>query len=322
MSVEFREATYLWLLIPVAVVAVVQLWMRAVRLRTRRRFTSDAMLDWVAPRRPGLRTGIVAVGLVAALGLVAMAAARPARAVEIPYDLSTVIVALDTSASMGARDVAPNRMSAAQAAALQFVKRLPTQLRVGYVTFSDSASLEVAPTEDRARIRSAIERTDLQNGTAIGEGIFKSLDAIALGMGLEPVRPGANEIYYRLDGSAIVLLSDGKTNAGRSNESATQAAKSARVPVSTIAFGTPEGTLNGDAVPVNIPALRSIADSTKGKFFEAKSALELQGVYREIQSRIAFRTEYRDVTGWFVAMALAVMLLTALGSLLWFARMP
>ncbi len=322
MSVEFRAAGYLWLLVPVVMVAIAQLWMRTVRARTRRRFATDELLAWVTPRRAGVRTGIVAVGLVSALGFVAMAAARPARAVEIPYDLSTVIVALDTSASMGAKDVTPNRMRAAQAAALQFVKGLPSQLRVGYVTFSDSASLEVAPTTDRARVRGAIEGTDLQNGTAIGEGIFKSLDAIALGMGLEPVRPGATEIYYRLTGSAVVLLSDGKTNAGRSNESATQAAKTARVPVSTIAFGTPEGTLNGDAVPVNIPALRSIADSTRGKFFEAKSALELQGVYREIQSRIAFRTEYRDVTGWFLTIAIVLVMLTALGSLLWFSRMP
>jgi Ca-activated chloride channel family protein len=294
--------------------------------RTRRRaastFASSEMQRWLVPTEARRRRLVVGGGLVAVIVLLTLGAARPSRAVDVPFELSSVIVSLDVSRSMAARDVVPNRIDAAKAAARDFVLSLPPNLRVGYVTFSDSASVDMAPTHDREAVISAIERTRLGNGTAIGEGIFSSLDAITIGFGLSTPAAG-NEFYERLDGSAVVLLSDGRTNSGRPNRAATVAAARARVPVSTIAFGTPEGKLpSGEAVPVDREALREIAERTTGRYFEATSARQLADVYSNLQSRIGHRTEFRDISIWFVDAAIVLAVLCALLSLYWFARLP
>jgi Ca-activated chloride channel homolog len=284
-------------------------------------FARTEMRPWVMPVPGSTRGVIVGAGLVVVVVLLSVGAARPNRIVDVPIDVTAVIVTIDASRSMSATDIAPNRLDAAKAAARVFVRNLPAQLRAGYVTFSDSASVRVAPTADRDAVISAIDRTDVEQGTAIGEGIFKSLDAIATSFGLLPQQSDDND-YPRLSGSAIVILSDGKSESGRSPRSAARAAAAAGVPVSTIAFGTESGTLGGrEAVPVDKDALREIADETRGRFFEATSEEELGAVYAEIETRVAYRSVQREISMWFVGAAVVVALLTALLSLAWFSRL-
>jgi Ca-activated chloride channel family protein len=102
----------------------------------------------------------------------------------------------------------------------------------------------------------------------------------------------------------------------------------AKVPVSTIAFGTPEGTITlpSERAPIAVPAdreaLAGIAQASDGQAYDAESTAELKEVYRGIGSSVGYVEETRSVMAWFVGFALLAALLAAAGSLLWFQRLP
>ncbi|MEV4474348.1 VWA domain-containing protein [Nonomuraea salmonea] len=307
---------WLLLLVPVALLAVTYAVM-ALRSRTSYavRFANYDLLDKVAPRRPGWRRHVPAAALLLMFALLVIGFARPTAEVRVPRERATIMVAFDVSASMGATDVAPNRFEAAKAAATQFVQGLPERFNLGLVSFSGSASVAVPPTTDRQAVLYALERLGTDSGTAIGEAVFTSLEAIAA-LDTEEEAPPAH----------IVLLSDGSSTTGRTVSDAATEASSRGVPVTTIAYGTADGviSLSGRDVPVPVdgPALRSLAESAGGGFYEAASGDELQAVYEDIGTSVGYRTERQEVWQWFVAAGLIFGLMAAVTSLLWFSRLP
>lgn len=318
----FLSPGRLWLL--AAIVALAALYI-VVQVRGRRRyevrFTNVALLDTVAPRRPAWRRHVPAAAFV--LGLVGMvlAFARPARDERVPRERATIMMAIDTSLSMQADDVPPSRIDAAKDAAESFLESLPSTINLGLVTFDGAARVEVAPTTDRTVVQRAIERLELNEGTAIGEAIFAALHALDQA----PDAPDGSPVPGR-----VVVMSDGETTVGRPDALAAQAAAEAKVPVSTIAFGTELGevTVNAEtgpttvSVPVDEAALEDIATVTGGKAYTAATEEELAGVYRDIGSSVGYVTEHREIGTWFVGAAIAALLVTAALSLLWFARLP
>lgn len=305
----------LWLLLLVPALVAVYVALEFRRRRSAVRFTNLALLESVAPRRPAWRRHLPAAAFALMLASLVTAFARPTGLVRVPRERATVIVAIDTSISMMAEDVEPSRFVAAKQAASRFVDRLPERFNVGLVSFSGSAQVVVPPTTEHAGVTRAVDRLTLGPRTAIGEAIFASLDSVAL----LPAGPGAPP-------ARIVLLSDGETTAGRSNAEASEAARAAGVPVSTIAFGTDEGTVTvGDRqvpVPANREALSEIAEDTGGSFFEAASGKELREVYEDIGSSVGYTNERREVTSWFVGLGIVLAALSAAGSMLWSSRLP
>ena len=314
---SFLAGHRLLLLLAVAGLAGVYVALQFRRRQYAVRFTNLALLESVAPRRPGWRRHLPAAAFLLMLASLVTAFARPTGVVKVPKERATVVVAIDTSISMTATDVEPTRYSAAKQAADRFVDRLPDRFNVGLVSFSGTAQVLVAPTTAHADVRQAIDRLSLGPRTAIGEAIIASLDSLAA----LPDSPGEDRPPAR-----IVLLSDGETTTGRSNAEASEAARDAGVPVSTIAFGTDSGTVTvGDRlvrVPANRPALREIAEQTGGSFFEATSGEELRKVYEDIGSSVGFTEERREVASWFVGLGLVLAALAAAGSLLWSSRLP
>lgn len=315
---SFFAPDRLWLLLAVAGLAA--LYVLAFRRRRRRyglRFSNLALLDKVAPRGPGWRRHLPAVAFVAMLSVLVLGFARPAAATKVPRERATVLIALDVSNSMAATDVEPNRLEAAKAAALAFVGRLPARFNVGLVAFDGAASLLVAPTTDHQAINTGINSLQTGPATAIGEAVFSSLEAIAT----FDAQAGTNPPPSR-----IVLLSDGANTAGRSPDQAAEAALAAHVAVSTIAYGTPEGTVevNGQLIPVPVdgPALERLAKTTRGAYYEAASGKELQKVYQDIGSSVGFRTIRREVSVWFIGFGLLAAFGTAVASLTWSSRLP
>ena len=323
LAFSFLAPGRLWLLLVIAVAAAcVVAWERR-RRRDLDSFAAPEMFGWLAPRRPGWRYAGALVGLLLALTMVVVASARPARSVEVPVKVATVVVAVDKSTSMGADDVGPNRITAAQNAAVQFIQDLPRYFRVGVVLFAGTVDVDVAPSTDRTLALNAIRRAQLTDGTAIGEAIFTSLDALTQDSGLTTRGTARDPKYPQLPHSAVVLLSDGSTNSGRPDSRAAAAAHTAGVPVSTIAFGTDHGVIDGQtAVPVDNETLGAIAQRTGGQFFRAENRPELTSVFDSLGFRLAYRTEAKPVTEWFVAAALVLALVTAVLSLAWFARLP
>lgn len=290
------------------------------------RFATTDLLASVAPKRPGWRRHLAAIATLLALVLFVIAFARPAQERKVPRERSTVILALDVSISMQATDVDPSRIAAAKAAATSFVRTAPANVQIGLVHFSGSATVSVAPTFDRAPLERAIQNLELGSGTAIGEAIFASLDSLKTAEVI-PREPTAKPNKAQAP-ARIVLMSDGQTNGGRPNDDAADAAESAGIPVTTIAFGTPEGTIinpnNGSSVnvPVDGEALEKIADQTGGKYFEAASSSALKTIYENIGRQVGIEIKKLDMSSWFVGFGLLFAFLAGLFSLIWFQRLP
>jgi Ca-activated chloride channel family protein len=311
----------LWLLALFAVAALVGLY---VLLQLRRkayaaRFTNVALLGSIVPKRPGWRRhlafGVVALGLTALV----LSLAAPSAEARVPRERATVVMAVDVSLSMQARDIEPTRFQAMQSAATQFVHVLPARINLGLVSFAGTATTLVPPTTDRAQVTGAIKGLDLAESTAIGDAVFASLTAI------ETFQASLDAPADKLPPARIVLLSDGYNTVGREASQAIGAARAAGVPVSTIAFGTDYGTLDleGETVPVPVDraTLKDIADQTGGSYSEAASASELEQVYADLGSQIGYTTEPKDVSAWFVRAGVLLALVGAALSLLWTSRL-
>jgi len=314
---SFLSPWFLLLLLPVVALAVAALILRRRRERYAVRFAALPLLDKVAPERPAWRRHVTGGLALLSLLLLATAAARPEMDLRVPRERATVVVAIDTSVSMQASDVAPNRMQAATEAAQRFIDELPDEVNVGLVAFAGSASVLSAPTTDHEGAKQALTGLRMAERTAIGEAVFTSLDQVAGLMGAT----GEGQVPAR-----IVLLSDGTNTAGRTPEEAAAAATQARVPVSTIAYGTPDGVINGEdgsqvSVPVDEQALARLAEQTGGTAYTAASSDELRTVYDDIGSLIGWRTEAREVTAYLAALAFLLLLTAAALSLRWFARL-
>src|SRR5947207_2209274 len=201
-DVSYAEPIRLWFLLGVIALAAIYIVLQWRRQQYAVRFTNMALLDAVAPKRPGWRRHAAAIAFLIAIATLVIAFAKPTHDEKIPRERATVIVAIDTSLSMEANDITPTRIDAVKSAATSFVNQLPAKINLGVVSFDGNARLIVAPTTDRAKARTAISKLGLNEGTAIGEAIFTSLDAIKQTV---TVDDSGQKIPAR-----IVLMSDGK----------------------------------------------------------------------------------------------------------------
>jgi Ca-activated chloride channel family protein len=320
---SFESPARLALIIAPIVLLIAYLVVMRNRQKYALRFTSVDLLASVAPRRPGWQRHIAAALLLAALAFMVVGFAEPTRDVRVPRKSANIIIALDTSTSMIATDVAPTRLGAAQAAAKQFLESLPPGLKVGLLTFDRTARINVAPTDDRATTAAAIDSLTTAGGTATGEAIYLALDSInAAPKGPDGKPPAA----------AVVLLSDGTPTIGRGGEDpretlagATAAAKEADIRVDTIAFGTPGGIVEIGGEQVSVPAdpeaMAAIAEGSGGKSFTAENVTELRSVYDQIRRAVGYETEPRDMTVFFIGVALVTAVLAAGAALVWSQRL-
>ena len=286
------------------------------------RWGTPALLPNVIDRAPGrLRHLPLAILLVALTALV-VGVARPHATVSVRREEATVLLAIDVSRSMGATDVKPTRLAAAQLAAYAFIAKVPEKYRIGVVAFASNATVAVAPTTDRELVRAAIGSLETGEGTAIGDAVVLSA---SLGRRLR-TSDGA------VPPTSVLLISDGARDGGRTApQVAARRARALHVPVYTVALGTSNGvvqhTLPGGyreviRVPPAPATLRMIARTTGGEFFTALDDQRLRKIYEELGSRLGHRKEDREVTDVFAGGSALLLFVGGALSAFWFRRVP
>lgn len=277
-----------------------------------------------------------------ALTFMLVALARPVALVRTPRQEGTIILALDSSLSMRAEDLLPNRFEAARTAAKSFIEKRAGGADIGIVAFAGSASVVQMPTTKKSELDSAINTLFLQRGTAIGEGILTSLDAIALTdrdgpapnvntdpdaereLLLQPV-PGGTYIP-----AIVVLLTDGQNRNGIDPMVASQMAAERGVRVYTVGIGTRDGGIipggfgggatfgnNGFRQELDEDALRAIADETGGEYFYAANSTDLEKIYDNLGLNLVLKLEKVELTVWLTAAATIFLLGAVALSILW-----
>jgi Ca-activated chloride channel homolog len=304
-------AAPLFLLGLLAVPAGVALHLLAQRRRRRFavRFPGARVAAVAAPAEARWRRHVPSALLALAVAGLVLALARPETTVAVPVEQASVVLVTDTSRSMTATDVAPDRLDAARSAAERFLDEAPEELRVGAVSFSDTAHVLQPPTTEHEQVRAALAGLTADGGTATGDGLAAALQALDTGARRPP--------------AAVVLLSDGKQTAGRDAVAVAQEAGRLRVPVYTVALGTPDGVVDGNLrVPPDPEALRQIAATSGGQAFEASDGDQLAAVYERLGSQLGTRKETREITAAFAAGGLLLLGGALAGSVRRFGRLP
>lgn len=318
MSLEFLLPNRLWwLLVPIGLAGLYALLlMRQPALNSRGR---GSRLRMVLPTDKAWKRHLAVATAVLSMVALVVAYAKPKDFTEVPRDRATVVLAIDVSRSMMAEDIAPNRMEAAQKAAKDFLQMLPPRFNVSLVAFAGTSSIVVPPTTDRGAVSRAIDNLQMAPSTAIGDGIYSSLNALKL-VPPDPDHPDETAP------AAVVLLSDGATNSGRPSAQAARDAKKQNVPVYTIAYGTSTGYIEEKGlrqpVPVNHRELEVVARESGGEKLSAASEQELQKAYESIARSIGYEKVFVEVTERYVGFGLLFAVAAALSLMSLAARWP
>jgi Ca-activated chloride channel homolog len=347
---KFLWPQMLWwlLLVPVLVGGYV-LWLRRRKKGAVRYSSLDLVKAAMGPGervRRHLPPAILLVSLVAMI----VALARPTALVTLPSQQQTIILAIDVSLSMGATDVDPNRMTAAQIAAKSFVEERPPNARIGIVAFGGNAALVQPPTDDKEKLLEAIDRFELQRGTATGSALYVALATLFPDAGidlesltfpggfyggagrarrLEPAKPKAEPKPFKPvapgsnTNSVIILMSDGRRTTGPDPLDAAKIAADRGVRVFTVGFGTAAGGLIGFEgwsvyVRLDEETLKAVADVTRAEYFYAGTSADLRKVYRNLNSKLVLERKNVEITS-LITMGAALLVVLALGLSLWWS---
>jgi Ca-activated chloride channel family protein len=343
----FMWPQLLWLMLLVPMLVAVYMWLLGRKKKLALRYASLSIVREAMGAGPGLRRHIPPVLFLLAIAVMLLAASRPLAVVTLPMTQETIMLAMDVSGSMRATDVAPSRIVAAQNAAKAFLTELPRDVKVGIVAFAGSAQVAQLPTLNREDLVSAIDRFQLQRGTAIGNGIVMSLatlfpdagiDLSAMAYGRErqkgvsidqPKQDEKNPFVPVAPGSyasaAIILLTDGQRTTGVDSLEAAKMASERGVRVYTVGVGTVNGETIGFEgwsmrVKLDEETLKAIANKTQADYFYAGTAADLKKVYETLSSRLTVEKKETEISG-LLALAAAVLAITSAAlSLLWFNR--
>lgn len=315
MSFMSPLALLVLLAVPLALLAHVAAGRR--RRRYPVRFPALPTLAAVAAPQPRWSRHLPFALLALALAALAVSLARPQKTVQVAVERASVVLVTDVSRSMSATDVSPSRLEAARAAAESFLGKVPGELRVGLVTFSDSAQTLQTPTTDHEAVSGALATLQPIAGTATGAGLATALADLR-------VQRGDNSA--RRPPAALVLLSDGSATDGSAADRVAEEAKRLRVPIYTVALGTPNGAIEIQGRTLRVPpdpeALERIATTSGGQAFRAQDADQLDAVYDRLGSQIGTKPEKREITAYFAGAALLLLGAALMSSLRLGGRLP
>ncbi|HET7085123.1 MAG TPA: VWA domain-containing protein [Rhizomicrobium sp.] len=358
-SISFDWPPALWLLVLVPLMIAGYIFLLRRRRKAAFRYSNLALVK-AAAQGSTWRRHVPPALMLAAFTFLLLAMARPTAEVSLPSRVATVMLVMDVSGSMRASDVNPTRIAAAQAAAKAYIKDQPRDVRIGIVAFAATALLVQTPTTDHVALNSAIDRFELQRGTAVGSGILVAMSTLfpqenfpinqfnsqnfggygrwgnydfrdrygGTALGEHPNGPPKKHVPVEAGSyknAVVILLTDGQTNAGFDPIEAARTASEYGLRVYTVGFGTAHGNIVGFGgwsmrAQLDEEALKKIADMTRAKYFHATSAEDLKAVYDVLSRQLVVETREMEITSFFAALAAVLMLAAAGLSLLWFHR--
>ena len=334
---------FLFLLGLIPIIVGIYIWILRRRRRYAVRYSSLSLVRAALPKQSRWRRHLPLALFLLGLASLMVAMTRPVASVIVPSGQATIVLAMDISGSMCSTDIEPNRLLAAEEAALSFIRSQRSNTQIGVVVFAGFAEIIQAPTRDQNALEEAIRSLTVARRTAIGSGILKSLDAIAevdesippsdfssfSGSTINPVLPGSYAPHI------IVLLTDGASNAGPWPLDAAQQAADRGIRVYTIGFGTNEGAPfafcdnwffsgggfggggGGFRRGIDEETLIQIAEITGGEYYEATSASELDEVFKSLPTYLITKRETTEVSFAFTALGALLAGAATLLSMLW-----
>ncbi len=346
---HFLWPQFLWLLLALPVLVLLYIWLLRRKKKMALRYASLSIVREAMGPSQNLRRHLPPALFLLALLAMLLASSRPIAVVSLPSDHETIMLAMDVSGSMRATDVQPNRLVASQNAAKAFLAELPRHVRVGIVAFAGTAAVVQPPTLSREDLVAAIDKFQLQRGTAIGNGIVVALSELFPDAGIDlasmqygrerqrgvaidqpgkdgktpkpftPVAPGS------YSSAAIILLTDGQRTTGVDSLDAAKAAADRGVRVYTVGIGTVDGETIGFEgwsmrVRLDEDTLKAIARNTQAEYFYAGTAADLKKVYETLSSRLTLVKKETEISALLALLAAVLALLSAGLSLAWFNR--
>ena len=346
----FLWPQFLWLLLALPLLVAVYIWLLRRKKKMALRYASLSIVREAMGKGQSFRRHVPPLLFLLSLAAMLVASSRPFAVVSLPSQRETIMLAMDVSGSMRATDVLPNRLVASQNAAKAFLADLPRNVRVGIVAFAGTASVVQPATLSREDLVTAIDKFQLQRGTAIGNGIVVSLaelfpdagiDLASMQYGRERQRGTSLDQSSREDkaakkdfvpvapgsytSAAIILLTDGQRTTGVDSLEAAKLAADRGVRVYTVGVGTVDGETIGFEgwsmrVKLDEETLKGIARATQAEYFYAGTATDLKKVYETLSSRLAVEKKETEISGLMALVAAALALLSAGLSLAWFNR--
>ena len=348
----FLWPEFLWLLMLLPLLVLLYVWLLRRKKKMALRYASLSIVREAMGKGQSIKRHIPPLLFLLSLAAMLVASSRPFAVITLPSDQQTIMLAMDVSGSMRATDVKPNRLVASQDAAKAFLADLPRNIRVGIVAFAGTASVVQPPTLSREDLVAAIDKFQLQRGTAIGNGIVVSLAELFPDAGIDiasmqtgrdrqrgvaidqppilgkdgkekkpfvPVAPGSYA------SAAIILLTDGQRTTGVDSMDAAKAAADRGVRIYTVGVGTVDGETIGFEgwsmrVKLDEETLKGIARNTQAEYFYAGTAADLKKVYESLSSRLTVVKKETEISGLLALVAAAFALLSAGLSLAWFNR--
>jgi len=343
---NFLWPELLWLLVILPTLVLLYLWLLRRKKNAAVSYANLALVRQAMAGSTTWRRHLPPVLFLLALAALLLASARPFATIALPSQQETIMLAMDVSGSMRATDVEPNRLVAAQNAAKAFLAELPRHVKVGIVAFAGTASVVQPATVNREDLVAAIDKFQMQRGTAIGNGIVMSLaelfpdadiDLSKMQYGnrpqgaslddkpkagkkvYEPVAPGSN------GSAAVILLTDGQRTTGVDPLEAAKLAADYGVRVYTVGVGTVTGETIGFEgwsmrVRLDEESLKAIASKTQAEYFYAGTAQDLKKVYTTLSSKLTLQKKDTEISGLMALLGAALALLSAGLSVFWFNR--
>ena len=338
----FLWPNMLWAMLAVPVLVALYLLLITRRKKSTLRYANLGLVKQALGRGGAWRRHVPPVLMLVAISALLFASSRPAALITLPSAQETIVLAMDVSGSMRAADVLPSRLAASQEAAKSFVAELPRNVKIAVVSFAGTAAVVQAPTLSRDDVDAAIDRFQLQRGTAIGSGIVLSLATLFPEAGIDlsqitgerEMPPGPND-KPRPDfkpipagsypSAAIILLTDGQRTTGPDSLEAAKMAADRGVRIYTVGIGTKEGETIGFEgwsmrVRLDEDTLKSIANMTRADYFYAGTAQDLKKVYQGLSTRLIVEKKETEISGLLAAIGAALVVLAAGLSVWWFGR--